>query len=931
MYIVRRSIRPPDQCMIDAARRGVAALAACLLASCGGGLSSSSAASNPTSAISVSPLSIPFGNQGIGTATGAQVVTLLSSGTAPLAIESISLAGTDAASFTQTNDCPATLVPNASCTVSVAFMPALTGAKLAMLAISTNATTTPSVGLSGTGAAAAAIAAPGSVNFGPTVTGTTSSSQAVTLTNTGTSPLTIESVSLSGSDAASFQESNTCQTIVQPQGTCQIGVTFAPSSAGDKTAILVFNSNASTNSTVALAGLATSPILPGSPVAVLKALLASQPGIAPYASATTSLATQASATDTTLSVTAAIGFPAGTFIAQLSDGSNLEYVLVTAGMGTSHWTVIRGYNGSPASAFAAAATVAWIPLAVQKSTTLNGPPLTAIQASFMTSVGGQSGGSLTSAIGNGSYNFLFSDGELRTVTVQSGTAVTWAPALASGSILTATTQLSLAPAGAPSTSPQLLTQRFDLNAPVYIAQHQRLAHRGAVLTADFLAAGSPTMQVDSTADFPSSGNFIVSTGNEDLSVNVADATTLNVIARALDGTSAAAILGAAASFNQVFQADFNGNGGTQAFFVPGGLNSGLHYLGIAGTVGPLKEYEPKLPLSMSFTFDGSYFELLTAGNVSLFVIADGVVQQSANYLTEAPYGGIYWHKYDFGSRKSRKITILSAAYPMSVAYPNTDTMQPWDRSQDPIISWDGDSFGGTEGYSWSSVPNGGGLGLYFELMLALGITQFDYTATVGGTGYSQEGSPSLPLYPRPKYSAVHRLAALTQGPPPTLFVSGLGHNDIYIPRSQFASDTAQYWNSIRAAWPETVLVGCQYFFPAAGPAAPLAFQPNPLSTANDPPMLAALRAAGGPWIYINTNQGTWQNSSGASGLFGQVGVPLLTGAGFGGAPGYSGGHSTGVGNGDLMIRDDGVHPSNLGAQLLGKSTAAAIIQAVAAL
>ena len=35
------------------------------------------------------------------------------------------------------------------------------------------------------------------------------------------------------------------------------------------------------------------------------------------------------------------------------------------------------------------------------------------------------------------------------------------------------------------------------------------------------------------------------------------------------------------------------------------------------------------------------------------------------------------------------------------------------------------------------------------MMLDLGITQFDYTAVVGGTGYSEQPGASLPLFPRP--------------------------------------------------------------------------------------------------------------------------------------------------------------------------------------
>jgi len=401
-----------------------------------------------------------------------------------------------------------------------------------------------------------------------------------------------------------------------------------------------------------------------------------------------------------------------------------------------------------------------------------------------------------------------------------------------------------------------------------------------------------------------------------------------VLGRAQNGTTATAVSGTATGFYQLMEVDFGGGGGTQAFCVPGSLNSGRSYLAVAPTVGALREYKPKQPAALNIVLDGSYFELLADGNIAALVIADGVIQHPPNSIVESGYSGFYWHKFDFGSRKTRHITLFVSAYPASIAWEATDTLTAWDRSQDPFVSFDGDSFGETEGYTWQSAPDGGGLGLYMEAMLALGITQFDYAAPVGGTGYSQEGPSNPPAFPRPKYSGVHRVAAVVAGPAPAIFFGGLGHNDNSISRQQFTADTLTYWTTVRAAWPSTVLVAAQYFFPAAGPQAPAAFEPNPLSTPNDPAILAALQAAGGPWVFINTNLGTWQNSSGATGVIGVSGEPLITGTGYGGAPGYAGGHTTGVGNGDQTIRDDGVHPSNLGAHYLGTLTAEAIVAGV---
>lgn len=901
-----------------------ATLALLLLNACGG------AGTTPTPALQASPANLVFGNQRAGTISSSQQVTLRNQGTAILSIQDVELSGADAAAFTLRNGCGATLDINASCIVEVAFAPGTAGAKSASVDVRTNAPAIAPTGLSGNSTVSMVSLNTTTLVLEAHSAGLVSPPQTVTIANTGSATLNIDRILLQGADAAKFVQSNTCTAPIAPGGNCAVEITFQPSASGRRAAILAMQSDAQTNPTVALAGVVTT-----SPeIDQLKSFLSGQPAVAPYRAVATSLGADITDSATTVGISSAGGFPAdSSFMAALNDGARTEYVLVTAGMGTRTWTMIRACNGTAAQPFAAATTsVTWVPLAVSRSSVINGAPLGSIAASFTASVGGASGGTLTAPVRNGLYSFSFSNGEKRNVAVQGGTAVTWSPALLPGTVTAASTDIVIAPEGVAVSSPmQLLTQRFDATAPVYITQRQRLARRGAFLTADLPASGAATMMVDTTAGFQQSGSFMINVGAEDLLVSVADATTLNIVARAQNGTTATALTGSASTFYQVMEVDFLGGGGTQAFYAAGRLNSGLRYLGVAPTVGALREYMPKQPMSIHFSHDGSSFEMLASGNISMLVIVDGVIQHPPNYIVEGSYGGLYWHKFDFGSRKSRKITLIGYAYPMAIAWPATDTLLPWDRSRELVWSFDGDSFGQVEAYSWSSAPNGGGLGLFLEAMLTLGISQFDYAGVVGGTGYSQQGAPSLPVYPRPKYSGANRVAVVAAGPPPAIFMSGLGHNDNTIARPQFAADTISYWTTLRSAWPDTVLVAAQYYFPAAGPSAPEAFMPNPLSVPNEPLILAALRAAGGPWVYIDSNHGTWLNSSGASGTVGVAGQPFITGTGYGGAPGYAGTHVTGVGNGDLMIRDDGVHPSNLGSRHLGELTAAAIKAGVLAL
>jgi hypothetical protein len=71
--------------------------------------------------------------------------------------------------------------------------------------------------------------------------------------------------------------------------------------------------------------------------------------------ASTTLSSAINATQTTLSVTSASGFPTSTFRIRIDD----ELMTVTGGFGTTTWTVTRGVNGSTAAAHVNAQSVHW--------------------------------------------------------------------------------------------------------------------------------------------------------------------------------------------------------------------------------------------------------------------------------------------------------------------------------------------------------------------------------------------------------------------------------------------------------------------------------------------------------------------------------------------------------------------------------------------
>jgi len=82
-----------------------------------------------------SPSPLSFASQAIGTTSSEQPITLTNSGALNAGITQIQVSG----DFTETNNCPFTLNPTATCTVQVTFTPTATGARTGTLTITDNA------------------------------------------------------------------------------------------------------------------------------------------------------------------------------------------------------------------------------------------------------------------------------------------------------------------------------------------------------------------------------------------------------------------------------------------------------------------------------------------------------------------------------------------------------------------------------------------------------------------------------------------------------------------------------------------------------------------------------------------------------------------------------------------------------------------------
>jgi len=205
---------------------------------------------------SLSPGSLNFGDQQVGTKSPPQTVTLQNVGSKVLKINQISIGGNNSNDFTQTNNCPASLPVGVSCKIKVVFAPKQQTQDSASLDVSYQGVGSPqSVALSGTGTSAPTVSLkPSSLTFATQTIGTTSPPQTATLTNTGSVAVTISNIATSGS----FSETNNCPSSLPVGANCQIKVEFTPIAKGPASGKLsVTDDVKGSPQTVALSGMGT--------------------------------------------------------------------------------------------------------------------------------------------------------------------------------------------------------------------------------------------------------------------------------------------------------------------------------------------------------------------------------------------------------------------------------------------------------------------------------------------------------------------------------------------------------------------------------------------------------------------------------------------------------------------------------------------------
>ncbi len=212
-----------------------------------------------------SPTSLTFPSTAVGSSAATQTATLTNQLSTALNIGAITVSG----NYSQTNNCPASLAANASCTFTVGFTPTTSGTKNGMLSVNYG-TGTLSLFLSGT--ATGGTGGGGNVSYSPKIftypnqaLGAASAPLNVTLTNNQTTALNISGIQV----ASPFSQSNNCGSSLAAGKSCTITVTFSPTVVGFFSSSLVITDDAAGSPrTIALSGngvvpVATLPVMGG--------------------------------------------------------------------------------------------------------------------------------------------------------------------------------------------------------------------------------------------------------------------------------------------------------------------------------------------------------------------------------------------------------------------------------------------------------------------------------------------------------------------------------------------------------------------------------------------------------------------------------------------------------------------------------------------
>jgi fibronectin type 3 domain-containing protein len=200
----------------------------------------------PGASASISASTWDFGNVAAPVTKSFSYTNTSTDGTS-VDITGVATSAGTSADYTVGGTCAAgTVAPGASCTVDVTYSPTGASPDAGSVTVSSD---TPGIGdrtimLTGRSVGVPFIdtpTAPAALAFGSQVTGTRSAERIVVVGNSGVASVGLTSTARTGTGQSHFSlgTTNTCAAGVAPGDGCEVGVVFAPTTTGDKTAKLV--------------------------------------------------------------------------------------------------------------------------------------------------------------------------------------------------------------------------------------------------------------------------------------------------------------------------------------------------------------------------------------------------------------------------------------------------------------------------------------------------------------------------------------------------------------------------------------------------------------------------------------------------------------------------------------------------------------------
>jgi len=230
----------------------------------GGGTSNTQTLTVGTSLLTMTPASLSFGNQLVNTTSASQAFTLTNNGSLATSLNNISTNSSGPGSFTRTNNCPGggfSVPAGGSCTISFTFTPTGTGTVTATFSFTHggfNINSPIVANLSGTGVGAGVNLSQSTVNFGNQAVSSTSATTTVVLNNGSANAITVNSIASSSNQ---FPMNHTCPlspNTLAAGASCNINLTFAPTSMGDKSGtVTVTDTGSGSPRTINVSGTGT--------------------------------------------------------------------------------------------------------------------------------------------------------------------------------------------------------------------------------------------------------------------------------------------------------------------------------------------------------------------------------------------------------------------------------------------------------------------------------------------------------------------------------------------------------------------------------------------------------------------------------------------------------------------------------------------------